>query len=75
MLLPGSEGLFPSKGFLVIKGFFAVTSRVGWQRIGCNIKRFLFPLSTSSKIFSGGNQTELEVKIKIYQFIKLLVTK
>ena len=42
MLLPGSKGLFPSKEFLVIRGFFAVTSRVGWQRIGCSIKRFCF---------------------------------
>ena len=51
MLLPGSEGLFPSRGFLVIKGFFAVTSRVGWQRIGCSIKRFCSIVSIFKDIF------------------------
>ena len=51
-LLPGSEGLFPSKGFLVIRGFFVVTNRVGWQRIGCNIKRFCFHCQHLQRYFS-----------------------
>ena len=45
-LLPGSEGLFPSKGF------FVVTSRVGWQRIGCSIKRFCFHCQHLQRYFS-----------------------
>ena len=51
-LLPGSEGLFPSRGFLVIRGFFVVTSRVGWQRIGCSIKRFCFHCQHLQRYFS-----------------------
>ena len=51
MLLPRSKGLFPSKGFLVIRGFFVVTSRVRWQRIGCSIKRFCSIVSIFKDIF------------------------
>ena len=60
MLLPGSAGIFASCGFLAFSWGQQSWMAENWLQH----YKILFPLTAASEILSGGNQTELEVKIK-----------
>ena len=68
------RAFFLARDFLSLGDFLLWPAELDGRELVAALKDFV-PLSASSKIFSEGNQTELEVKIKIYQFIKLSMTK